>query len=185
MEKVDLPGGKIGYRVKVDEQGRPLLDARSAMRLKTTDFTFAAALKEIGDENLEEAHRKVFVTTPNAIKDMALFYVDTFSDWDKFKAYIKTDPAGAFLDVVGGYATLGKKLIPGRSLLEPRYRKVDQRVARIKQAIRTRPLGTPVKDVVAGLSALDRDIIKGNVIERVDRGVTLNIEGKPVHVEIR
>ena len=185
MEKVELPGGKIGYRVKVDEQGRPLLDAKSAMRLKTTDFTFAAALKEVGDDNLEEAHRKVFVTIPNAVTDMAHFYIDTFSDWDKFKAYVKTDPAGAFLDVIGGYSLLGKKFVPGSMLTGQRVRKIDQRVARIKQAIRTRPHGKTPQDVIKGLSELDREIIKGDIIEQVDRGVTLNIEGQPVHVEIR
>lgn len=170
IEKVAGPDGRAIYRVKKDEQGNPLIDVKTAQRLMMTDSTLGASLKDLSLEHIEEAHRKLFITTPAALKEVAHFYIETFSDWDKFKGYVKADPFGAFLDIAGGYSLLGKVKVPGAARMQ-RVRRIDQAQASARQKIRTRRADQRPQDV---LSPEEVELFDPRVLEEIDRRVTFD-----------
>lgn len=177
IDTIERPDGSFHWQIKTDEQGKPLIDIKTATRLMMTENSLNSAIKDLSQEQLEEAHRKLFVTTPAALKEVALFYVDTFSDWDKFKGYVKQDPFGAFLDVAGGWSLLGKVKVPGAATYQ-RVRRIDQLQARARQKLRTRPVGTRPQDI---LSPDEIALFEPKMLEALELP-TLDVGGQAVPI---
>jgi len=142
--------GRFIYTVKTDENGDPLIDPRMAMREVVQPTSLIVALDEVRDQGISNANRKITETVPFVGREMLSYYFNTFTDFDKFKGELASDPLGVGLDVLGFYAVARAAKIPMLS----RATKLDVTQLAIKRKQR---LGQEITEGEASILEIDSD----------------------------